>query len=87
MEYEVEDGYQVIVTNIKWNSNARSAMAKRQSKDDLPEYMSLDIPNGVLVEIKKKPSEENNIIEQFVYNLLYRKFGREVNYCQIWLPL
>ena len=87
MEYNTEDSYQVIATNIKWDSHARSAAAKRLNQDDLPEQMSLDIPAGVLGEIKKKPSEESSIIEQFVYNLLYRKFGREVNYCQIWLPL
>ena len=81
------NAYQVIVTNIKWNSNAHSFIAKKTNKDDLPEQMSIDIPNGVLTEIKKKPSEECNIIEQFVYNLLCRKFGREANYCQIWLPL
>ena len=89
MENENEniDSYQVIVTNIKWDEKARSIVAKKTDITELPEQMSLDIPNGVLNEIKKKRSEESNIIEQFVYNLLYKKYGREVNHCQIWLPL
>ena len=47
MEYNIEDSYQVIATNIKWDSHARSAAAKRLNQDDLPEQMSLDIPAGV----------------------------------------
>lgn len=83
----IVEGYQVIVTNIKWDKKAWTVAAKRTNESELPDQMSIDIPNGVLNEIKKKPSEESNIIEQFVYNLLYKKFGREANYCQIWLPL
>ena len=82
-----EDGYQVIATNIKWDHVAQLPSAKKTMQEDLPDQMSIDIPVGVLNEISKKPSEEANIIEQFVYNLLYKKFGREANYCQIWLPL
>ena len=87
MDNTTEDSYQVIATNIKWHDKVNSAAAKRVSQSELPEQMSLDIPVGVLTEIKKKPSEESSIVEQFVYNLLYKKFGREVNRCQIWLPL
>ena len=87
MENEVVNNYQVIVTNIKWNGKSQTIVAKKMNANDLPEQMSIDIPIGVLNEINKKPSEEANIIEQFVYNLLYKKFGREVNRCQVWLPL
>lgn len=82
-----ENGYQVLVCNIYWGKKAYSAAAKKMQPSDLPAQISLDIPTGVLAEIKKKPSEESSIIEQFVYNLLHKKFGHEVNNCQIWLPL
>ena len=87
MDEPTNDGYQVIVANIKWHDKVSSTIAKKTNKEELPDQMSIDIPVGVLVETKKKPSEEKNIIEQFVYNLLYKKYGREVNRCQIWLPL
>lgn len=43
--------------------------------------MTLDVPKALLAEIEKKPSEESSIVESFTYNLLYKKFGREVNNC------
>ena len=81
-----EVGYQVLVCNIHWGSKAQIAGVKRV-QSDLPEQMSLDIPESVLKQANKNKPSFNDIIEQFVYNLLTKKFGREVNCCQIWLPL
>ena len=82
-----ESRYQVFCCNIHWDSKARSSQAKRESKEDLPIQMSIDIPEAVLAQANKSKNSFNDIIEQFCYNLLTRKFGYEVINCQIWLPL
>ena len=84
---EEANNYQVLVCNISWDTKSNTPFAKKTTQSDLPVQISLDIPVGVLTEMKKKPSEESNIVEQFVYNLLYKKFGHIANRCQIWLPL
>ena len=81
------DSCQVLVCNIHWGSKANTSVAKKPSnRDELPDQISLDIPAGVMTEIQKKPAEEYLIVESFVLNLLYKKFGYEVNDYQIWLP-
>ena len=84
---EENNGYQVLVCNIAWGSKVHSGMAKKIHQSELPSQISLDIPETVLQQANKNKASFNDIIEQFVYNLLYKKFGREVNCCQIWLPL
>ena len=84
---EENNGYQVLVCNIAWGSKAHSGAAKKILQSDLPSQISLDIPEAVLQQANKNKANFNDIVEQFVYNLLYKKFGREVNCCQIWLPL
>ena len=84
---EENNGYQVLVCNIAWGSKAHSGVAKKILQSDLPSQISLDIPEAVLQQANKNKANFNDIVEQFVYNLLYKKFGREVNRCQIWLPL
>ncbi len=83
---EEKNSYQVLVCNISWGSKARTGQAKKVQAD-LPNQISLDIPDAVLQQANKNKADFNDIIEQFVYNLLYKKFNREVGYCQIWLPL
>lgn len=81
------DSCQVLVCNIHWGNKASTSVAKKSNnKDELPDQISLDIPAGVMAEIQKKPSEEYLIVESFVLNLLYKKFGHEINDYQIWLP-
>lgn len=84
---EENNGYQVLVCNIAWGSKVHSGAAKKILQSDLPSQISLDIPKAVLQQANKNKANFNDIVEQFVYNLLYKKFGREVNRCQIWLPL
>lgn len=79
--------YQVLVCNIAWGTKVHSAQAKKINQADLPNQISLDIPETVLQQANKHKTDFNDIVEQFVYNILYKKFGREVNFCQIWLPL
>lgn len=87
MEANESKPYQVLVCNIKYGTNVYNGAAKKIAQADLPEQMSFDIPATVLSQARKNKDSFNDIIEQFVNNLLYRKFGREVNFCQIWLPI
>lgn len=81
-------GYQVIVTGIKWDKKAIGQYyVKNDRYVDLPSQFTLDLPENVLNQATKKKNDFNDIVESFVYNFLTRKFGHEVNNCQIWLPL
>ena len=84
---EENDSYQVLVCNIAWGSKVHSGAAKKINQSEMSSQISLDIPEAVLQQANKNKANFNDIIEQFVYNLLCKKFGREVNRCQIWLPL
>lgn len=85
MNSEIENEYQVIVANIFWNSKSKG-FGRKDNKVELPTQMSLNIPTSVLNEANKSKNNFNDIIEQFCYNLLTRKYGKEVSSCQIWLP-
>lgn len=85
LENTESDGYQVIVANIFWNSKSKTN-SRKENKDELPTQMSLNIPDQVLKEANKNKNNFNDIVEQFCYNLLTRKYGKEVTSCQIWLP-
>lgn len=80
------DSYQVLVCNIAWNKKATTTLAKKTSPDELPDQMSFDVPRTVLAQASKPGVMFEDVIEQFVYNLLYKKFGYIANRCQIWLP-
>lgn len=84
------NGFQILITGISWNKHTTKALSAKAyiSKDEeLPEQFTLDVPENVLNQAKKVNNEFNDIIETFVYNFLTRKFGHEVQHCQIWLPL
>lgn len=84
LEYEPSsDSYQILVCNIHWNINSASHKTK---VDELPTQLALDIPESVLKQANKKSNVFNDIIEQFAYNILTRKFACEVGSCQVWLP-
>ena len=84
-ENKNSDEYQVIVANIFWNHKSRTN-SKKDNGTELPIQMSLTIPDQVLQQARKVKNNFNDIIEQFCYNLLSRKYGKEVTSCQIWLP-
>lgn len=78
--------FQILITNIYWNEKSYK-QTRTNNNPSFDTQITLDVPSGVLKEANKKGNDFNDIIEQFVYNLLYRKYGCEVNRCQIWLPL
>lgn len=75
-----ENGYQVIITNIKYGGNVINNKIKEK-----PELAVLDIPEGILKNKNDNQKFMDNV-ESFCYNTLSRKYGREISYCQIWLP-
>jgi hypothetical protein len=81
-----DNKFQVLVTNIAWNVESFKP-TKNNKNPEFEDQLTLDIPQSVLNEANKKHNVFNDVIEQFVYNLLYRKFSCEINRCQIWLPL
>ena len=78
------DSYQVLVCNIHWNIATAS---RKTAVNELPMQLALDVPENVLNQARKKNNDFNDVIEQFAYNLLTRKFNCEVCSCQVWLPL
>ena len=81
--HETDDvGYQVTVTNIKYGREFYSTRSKER-----PEMVTLDVPESLL-KVKDKDDEKfRDGIESFAYNTVTRKFGAEVSFCQVWLPL
>ena len=77
------ESYQIVVCNIHWNTSTAS---RKTAVHDLPSQLALDIPESILSQARKS-NEFNDVIEQFTYNLLTRKFMCECCSCQIWLPL
>lgn len=85
---QAEHGYQVMITGIKWDSKTIGQYyVKHDKSGELPSQFTLDLPENVLNQANKKKEDFNDVVESFIYNFLTRKFGHEVNNCQIWLPL
>ena len=78
------ESYQILVCNIHWDITTAS---RRTVINELPAQIALDVPESTLNQAKKKGNDFNDIIEQFAYNILSRKFSCEVCSCQVWLPL
>lgn len=80
---------QVYVNDITWNSKTTSNYQSRRDKnaeiEQLPKQLTFDIPSTVMDQIKKDPNNEHDIIEQFIYNTLTRKYMHEVWHCQVWI--
>lgn len=83
------NGYQILITGISWNKEStKSYRTKSDVKvEDLPDQFTLDLPENIMNQAKKKNNVFNDVVESFVYNFLTHKFGHEVYHCQIWLPL
>lgn len=47
---------------------------------------TLDVPEGILKTMNDTKKFMENI-ESFAYNTLTKKYGAEVSYCQVYLPL
>lgn len=80
---DVENG--IIITNIKWWKGHETK--NKVNYYDLPESYQISIPNNMLDLYKSNYNAFKDDIETFVYNFLTRKFGIEVSFCQIWLPI
>ena len=74
------DGYQILVVNIKYGKELNSKVKNK------PNMTVLDVPEGIMKSIKNESKFKDNI-ESFAYNTLTKKYGAEVSYCQVWLPL
>ncbi len=85
MDATTENTYQVLVCHMHWASSP--TRANKKNGLELPEQMTIDVPAAVLQQANKNKSCFNDIIEQFTYNLMTKKFGYELRHCQIWLPL
>lgn len=83
------NGYQILITGITWNKNSIKAYRSKSDikYEELPDQFTLDLPENVMNQAKKKHNVFNDVVETFVYNFLTHKFGHEVYHCQIWLPL
>lgn len=77
--------YQLNIVNISWNT--RGATRGRHTAEELPQNMVFDVPKAVLEQAGRNENVFNDVIEAYVYNVLTRKFGYELNRCQIYLPL
>lgn len=81
--YETNDvGYQVTVTNIKYGRELYSNHNKER-----PEMVTLDVPESLLKVKDRDGDKFRDGVESFAYNTVTRKFGAEVSFCQVWLPL
>ena len=74
-------GYQILISNIKFGGKVLNSKIK-----DRPTDAVLDVPEGIL-RTKSDKQKFEDTIESFAYNTLSRKYGKEVSYCQVWLPL
>ena len=74
-------GYQILISNIKFGGNILNSKIK-----DRPTDAVLDVPEGIL-RTKSDKQKFEDTIESFAYTTLSRKYGKEVSYCQDWLPI
>ncbi len=86
-----ENKYQVYVNDISWNPNQIQSYQARASKNvhdykSLPKSLTFDVPATVVAQADKNSKNTiEDIIEQFIYSSLTRKFLHEVYSCQIWI--
>lgn len=85
MEEQAVENNGLVIANIKWWS---SHILNNKSKNkELPTIFSVDIPQNIRLLKDTDNQQYLDAIESFVYNFLTRKFGVEVSFCQIYLPL
>lgn len=79
LEPTLNNGYQIIVVNISYKKTPGFAKER-------PATVTLDVPEGIL-KCKSNKEKFYDSVEQFAYNTITKKYGAEVNRCQVWLPL
>ena len=79
IETSKQDGYQILVVNIKYGRKISNKIKER------PEMTVLDVPESILKH-KNKEDQFKDMIETFAYNTVTRKYGAEVCHCNIFLP-
>ena len=79
---EANGGYQIMVVNIKYGKVLSNKVRER------PSVVTLDVPEAIL-KSRNKGDEQRflDAVETFAYNTVTRKYGAEVNYCRVCLPL
>lgn len=75
-----EFGYQILVVNIKYGKELNGKIKNK------PSMTVLDLPDNI-IKCQKNEDKFRDSVETFTYNTLTKKYGAEVNNCQIWLPL
>ena len=78
---EENGGYQIMVVNIKYGKVLSNKTKER------PSMVTLDVPLAIL-KTRNSGNEQRFLeaVETFAYNTVTRKYGAEVNYCQVCLP-
>lgn len=79
--------FQVFITGIKWDKRVQRQYHSKYSYDELPSQFTLDLQENVLSRAPRGSKELDSIVESYCYDFLTKKFGYEVNFCQVWLPL
>jgi hypothetical protein len=74
----IEDGYQIIVVNIKYGKDLNKHIK------DKPSMVILDVPESIL-KCKTQTEKFKDNLESFAYNTITKKYGAEVYKCQIWM--
>lgn len=80
MNENTDEDYIVNVVNISYDRKQKPRVR------EIPDCIPLTIPDGIL-NLRDKKEKFLEEIEYFVYNSLSRKFGVDVCFCQIFLPM
>lgn len=78
---ETGDGYQITVVNIKYGNTLSKRIKER------PDMVTLDLPEALLKVRGKDEERFLDSVESFAYNTVTKKYGAEVTYCQVYLPM
>ena len=84
-EQTLETNTGIIITNIKWWES--HTLNNKSKNKELPSIFSVDLPEKIRQLKDTDFSLYQDSAESFAYNFLTRKFGIEVAFCQIYLPI
>ena len=76
---DIGNDYQIMVVNIRYGNPLG------EKRKPGPEMATINVPEAIL---KQMGNWEKflDVVEQFAYNTVSRKYGYEVSHCQIYLP-
>lgn len=85
---EENSRFQIYITNMKWGRDTFGAgfKSKYASKRNLPDSMAFDVPESITSK-SMSDTQLKNDVETYTYNTLSRKYGKELEFAQLWLPL